>query len=57
MNNDQILGLARHVLTTLGGVAVAKGMVDESTMVAIAGALATILGAAWSIYAKRKATA
>ena len=53
MNQDQILGIARHVLTTLGGVVVTRGFVDESTMISIVGALVTLAGAAWSVYAKR----
>jgi len=53
MNSEQIFGIARHILTTLGGVVVARGIIDESTMISIVGALATLAGAAWSVYAKR----
>ena len=38
---------------TLGGVVVTRGFVDESTMISIVGALVTLAGAAWSVYAKR----
>jgi len=55
MNQDQVLGLVRHLLTALGGYAVAKGFVDTDTMMQIVGAAATIIGAGWSIYTKRTA--
>lgn len=55
MNQDQILGLVRHLLTALGGLLVAKGYVDDTTMVTVVGALATIIGAGWSVYTKRAA--
>jgi len=53
MTQDQILGIARHVLTTFGGILVSKGFIDESSMVALVGAVSTIAGIAWSLYAKR----
>ena len=55
MTQEQILGIIRHVLTTVGGIVVAKGTIDESTMVTVVGALTSLLGVAWSIWAKRKA--
>lgn len=54
MNQDQIIGLARHLLTTVGGILVAKGAIDETAMVTVVGSLATIIGVAWSIYTKRR---
>ena len=54
MNQDQIAGLVRHLLTTVGGILVAKGVVDETSMVTVVGSLATIIGVAWSIYTKRR---
>lgn len=54
LTGEQIGGLVRHALTTLGGVLVAKGVIDETTLVGLAGAAATIFGAAWSYYVKRK---
>jgi hypothetical protein len=54
MNEEQVAGLIRHVLTTAGGIAVAIGWTDDGTVAAIAGAVATIAGIAWSIWAKRR---
>lgn len=53
MNWEALGGLIRHALTTLGGVAVAKGYIDESTMAGGVGAIMTLLGIAWSLWAKR----
>lgn len=55
MSQDIILGLIRHGLTTLGGVLVARGYLDDGTLQAIIGALLTLGGAGWSVYAKRVA--
>lgn len=56
MNNEILLGLVRHVLTALGGVLVAKGTVDQSTVETIVGGAAAIVGALWSIVSKKKPT-
>ena len=56
MNWQTGLGLiARHVLTTLGGMAVAKGWIDSSQLEPVAGALLVLGGVAWSILQKQKA--
>ena len=50
------LGLvARHVLTTLGCMAVAKGWIDSSQIEPVAGAFMVIGGVLWSILQKQKA--
>ena len=50
------LGLvARHVLTTLRGMAVAKGWIDSSQIEPVAGAFMVIGGVLWSILQKQKA--
>ena len=49
---DKILGIIRHVLTFAGGYAVAKGYVDETTMLELVGAGVTIIGGIWSVVAK-----
>ena len=51
---EQTLGLIRHALTFVGGIIVAKGLVDESLIQEVVGAAMTILGAAWSILSKKK---
>jgi hypothetical protein len=53
MNAAMIAGLARHLLTAVGGIAVSKGWVDNETLVTVAGAVATLIGVAWSLLAKR----
>jgi hypothetical protein len=50
----EILGLLRHVLTFVGGIIVAKGLIDESLSQEIIGALMTIAGGAWSVLSKKK---
>lgn len=49
---DQILGLVRHLLTFVGGIAIAKGLVSASVETDIIGGLMTLIGAVWSIIDK-----
>jgi hypothetical protein len=51
--NDQIAGIVRHVLTSLGGALVAGGYLTSEEWTAVAGALAVLIGLVWSILAKR----
>lgn len=55
MTKDMWLGLARHLLTTAGGFAVGKGLLDAGTMEAVVGALVVLIGAGWSVTDKKKA--
>lgn len=55
MKIEMILGIARHVLTSVGGVLVTKGLSDTAAVEAAVGALVTLAGFAWSVVAKRKA--
>lgn len=57
MNLDQGLGIVRHVLTTVAGMAVAKGYADDSTATAIVGGLVALVGVVWSFVAKKKSKA
>ena len=52
LTKDQVLGIIRHTLTFIGGIVVAKGLVDESTVTEIIGGVLTLTGAIWSIVAK-----
>lgn len=52
---DQLLGLIRHALTFVGGIIVAKGLVDESLSQEVIGGVMTLVGAIWSIVNKKKA--
>jgi hypothetical protein len=54
---DQVLVLVRHALTFVGGIIVAKGLVDDSLFQEIAGGVMTLVGAVWSIVSKKKVDA
>jgi hypothetical protein len=54
MSRDIVLGLLRHSLTFIGGVLVARGIADESQVADLIGGLTTMIGAIWSIMAKKK---
>lgn len=53
MNQDQFLGVLRHILTTVAGMAVAKGYLDDSSATAIVGGVIAILGVVWSYKSKK----
>ncbi len=54
MTREIYLGLARHVLTALGGFFVARGSIDADIMNTSVGAAITLGGAIWSVMDKRK---
>jgi hypothetical protein len=47
--NEEMKGLIRHTLTTVGGALVTKGLVDSSTLNDAAGAIVILIGVAWSL--------
>lgn len=49
LKKEQTLGFIRHLLTFGAGIAVSKGVVDESTATEIVGGCIGILGILWSI--------
>ena len=53
MKQDQIAGIVRAIVAGLGGYLVGKGFVDAANMEVIAGALATLGVAVWSVWAKK----
>lgn len=55
LTKEQILGIVRHGLTFIGGILIAKGLVDESTATEIVGGIITLVGTIWSIIEKNKA--
>lgn len=57
MTAEAVGALARHILTAFGGYAVGKGVIDNETMLAAAGAGSTLIAIAWSLFNKRKLTA
>ncbi len=54
MNKDEIYGVLRAFVASIGGIGVAKGYIDNETLTAFTGAFATIFTAVWSVLAKRK---
>jgi hypothetical protein len=52
MSKPQLLGIIRHVLTFAGGIAIAKGIVDQAMATEIVGAIVTIIGIVWSFIEK-----
>jgi hypothetical protein len=52
MNKDQKLGIIRHVLTFVGGILLAKGLVDESLMTDMVASVMVLVGGFWSVLAK-----
>lgn len=53
MNPVLIQAVVRHLLTTVGGGFFASFGVTGSELQAVAGAVATLAGVAWSLYDKR----
>lgn len=53
MNKLQILGIARHILTFIGGFLVVRGYVDESTLTEVVGSTITLAGLIWSVLEKK----
>jgi hypothetical protein len=50
---EKVEGFARHLLTFVGGILVAKGIIDEGILAELTGALVSIVGVVWSIYSKK----
>jgi hypothetical protein len=53
MKKEQILGLIRHLLTFVGGLAIAKGLIDQVQETELVGAICTIIGTVWSVLVKK----
>jgi len=51
---DQVLGLVRHALTFVGGIIIAKGLIEEGMFQEILGGVMTLVGGVWSIASKKK---
>ena len=54
MNPAIVSAIIRHLLTITGGGLLASWGIDGSAVEAIAGAVATLAGVAWSVYDKRQ---
>ena len=55
MKKEQALGILRHTLTFLGGLLITKGLIDESVLQELSGAVLTLVGGVWSIVDKNTA--
>lgn len=55
MKKEQALGILRHTLTFLGGLLITKGLIDESMLQELSGAVLTLVGGVWSIVDKNTA--
>jgi len=53
MNKEQVLGVLRHSLTFIGGILMAKGLIDETQFLELSGALITLVGGVWSVLSKK----
>jgi hypothetical protein len=53
MNKDQIFGIVRTVVAAVAGFLAGKGYLDASLVEGVAGAVATITVAIWSVAAKK----
>lgn len=57
MSSTELGGIVRTIAAFGFGFLVNKGLIDNETALALAGAVATIGVAIWSVVQKRKATA
>ena len=55
MTKEQILGIARHIMTFAGGFLVVKGYLDEGILNELIGGSIALAGTVWSILDKNKA--
>lgn len=55
MNKDQLFGIVRTIAAAGFGFLAGKGYLDGATAEALAGAVATIGVAAWSVFSKKPA--
>lgn len=54
LNKEQFLGFLRHVITFIGALLLTKGNLDPGTVESISGAIVTIAGVLWSLFALEK---
>jgi hypothetical protein len=52
MTKEKILGIARHVLTFVGGILITKGVVEEPIVNEVIGTIVTVIGTVWSVITK-----
>jgi len=54
MTQEQVSGIVRHVLSAVGGILIAKGLLTDGTWVELSGAGMALFSVIWSIAAKKK---
>jgi hypothetical protein len=54
MTQEQIFGVIRHGLSAIGGILIAKGLLDEGSLTELTGAVLALTGVIWSIVSKKK---
>lgn len=54
LNESQWLGVVRHLLSAIGGVAVYNGVVTEDEAASVVGASLALIATIWSILTKQK---
>lgn len=52
--SEKIYGLVRHLLSFGAGILVTKGVIDESALTEVVGAVMTMIAFGWSWYNKIK---
>lgn len=52
MNQEQLLGIVRHLLGAAGAYVVAKGLADENVVIQASGAVSTLVAIGWSVFSK-----
>jgi hypothetical protein len=53
MKKEKIEGVIRHALTTIGGVLIAKGLIEDAIVTEAIGAIITLVGITWSVIDKK----
>jgi hypothetical protein len=54
MTQEQITGVVRHLLTAVGGILIAKGLIADAAWAELTGASLTLFGVIWSVVSKKK---
>ena len=55
MGSTEVGGVVRAIVSALGGVLVATGLIDNETAMTLGGAIVPLVVAVWSVLSKRKA--
>jgi hypothetical protein len=53
LTQEQVLGIARHILTFVGGIVIMKGYASEAVVTQTIGGILTLIGAVWSVVVKK----